>query len=158
MSHTIFSASPFKPAGYSQSVMPLAYRPVRARGLGQFDFGDIISEIIDPEDIGLSDIENLLEEFDNLIGQVPVGAVRGSFETRRDGCVAEGNLYKRYKCMYDLFQDIKAHLKNGGNGVTPTPTPTPTKPPEDTFPWVPVGIAAGIGVAALLYFAFKKKK
>jgi hypothetical protein len=155
MNHTLFSASPFKPAGFNQAVTPLGWRP----RMGQFDWRDIVGEIIDPEDLGLSDVENLLEEFDQLITEVPVGSVRDGFSKRRDDCVAEDNLYKRYKCLYDLFQDIKAHLKNGDKGVTPTPTPTPTaKPPEDTFPWVPVGIAAGVGVAALLYFAFRKKK
>lgn len=142
MSHTIFSASPFR-GGYGQAVIPLR----RSAGLG-----DVLSDML--EAVGLEDVTGLLVDLDGLIEQIPVGALRSDYEKRRNACMALGTV-AQYKCLYDLFQDIK-------NKKDEPVTPPPKTPPgtagqaQSTFPWTHVGIAAGVGVAALLYFAFKK--
>jgi len=145
MSHTIFSASPFR-GGYSHAVVP--FRLGGGRVDGVLDF------------LGLDedDAEGLLKPLDEAIAAVPVGALKSDFEKRRDGCMAE-KIISKYKCLYDLFQDVKSAIKDGDQAPPTGGTPTggaKTTPPSE-FPWVPVGIAAGVGVAALLYFAFKKK-
>jgi hypothetical protein len=147
MSHTIFSTSPFRPGGYSQAVVPIS--SVRTGGLRMGGFFDDALEAIG---ISPADLDELVGNLDQLIENVPVGVLRESYEKERDACMTKSSVTK-YKCLYDLFQKIK---DGGQSGATPPPPKRPS-PPPDTFPWVPVGIAAGITTAALLYFAFKKK-
>ncbi len=146
---SLFTASPFKPKGYAQAVVPI-------RRLGQDDLLDIFGDIIGADEINLSVVEDLLEEFDQLITAMPVGTLKDSYEKQREDCMEKSNLYSKYKCLYDLFQEVKRALKNGGDGKVPTPTRDP-KPKENGFPWVPVGIAAGVGLAAVIYLIVRSK-
>ncbi len=145
MKHTLFTASPFRPGGYTQSVTPL-YRSAR--------MGQGVDDIL--QDLGIGSLDELLGELDDLITRVPIGILKSGFEVRRAECMTKSTLPK-YNCLYELFQDAKRAARGeDGRAPVPTPTPTPAARPVDTFPWVPVGIAAGIGTAALLYFVFKK--
>lgn len=153
---SMFTASPFRPKGYNQSVM----RPhTLGERLGDWRdvIGGIIGELIDPEDFGLDDLEKLLGDFDDLLAEIPVGALKDSFEKRRDECLEKDNPYNRYTCLYQLAQDIKAHLEDEDKKPPATKDDTGRQPEENGFPWVPVGIAAGIGTAALLYLIFRPK-
>lgn len=111
----------------------------------------------------LDDLEDTLNEItglvDNLIEQVPVGALKSEYEQRRNACMKE-NIVKRYDCLYDLFQDIR----KGVDGDTEEPPPRPVfqpsqtqQPEESGFPYLWVG-AAGAAAIALIYFVVTSVK
>lgn len=141
--------SMFAPAAFGSSRMgfvplqrPIAYRPAR---IGQDWLEDIL------EDVGLSDVENITEELDQLLSEVPIGSVRESYETERDECLAKSNIVSKYKCLYDLFQKIKREYKDGRREPPPQTTPPPRpEEPENGFPVVPVAIG-GVVVAVIAY-------
>ena len=143
MNRSFFSASPFRP---SYGIQPLLER---RRTLGQDLLEDIFGEGTE------EDVEGLLGGLESLIGKLPVG-IAGPFTKRRDECLAKSNMFEKYKCLYDLFQDVKKAVKDEEERPT-TPT-TPPKPPakDGGFPIVPVAIGA-IAVAAIAFALFKSK-
>lgn len=147
--HTMFSASPFRPKGFTQAVIPAHRLGVSA--------DDVI-------DIGLDDLNEgtvgeLLGELDGALAAIPLGPLKSDYEARRTACLAKTNVVSKGTCLYELFQDVKRAIRDG-EGAAPVKTPTTPSTPQPTeseFPWVPVGIAAGIGTAALLYFVLRQK-
>ncbi len=153
VAHTLFSASPFKPKGYDQAVTP-----VHQLGLNLDDFVDFFGDFLGVDDLNAGNVDEFLSKLDSVIDELPVGAVKSGYTTRRAECMAKG-VPSKYLCLWDLFQDVKRTIRNG-DGVTPTTVTPPAVPPPSRaaeFPWVPVGIAAGIGTAALLYLVFRPK-
>jgi len=138
MNRSIFQASPFRP---SYGVQPIALgRPVR---IGQQPFvGNFLDDLTGGGDVG-----GILSEMDALILKLPVD-VAGNFSKKRDECVAKP-LISQYKCLYDLFQEIKKAYEGKG---TPVNTPPPP-PPKSELPILPIAIGA-VAAAALLYVAF----
>ena len=137
VAHTIFTASPFRPKGSSLAM-------VSANRTGQ--------------QLGFThdELDFLTQGLDALIDQAPIGVLRDSYSTRRTECMAKST-FRKYGCLYDLLQDIKDDAKSEGRDLPPLPTaPAPTPPKADTFPWVPVAIAAGLGTGALVYFVLRK--
>jgi hypothetical protein len=100
------------------------------------------------DDLTGGGVGEILSELDSLILKLPVD-VAGNFSRRRDECVAKP-LISQYKCLYDLFQDIKRAYRGDG---TPAPPVIPPKPPSTGLPILPIAIGA-VAVAGLLYFAF----
>jgi hypothetical protein len=139
MAHTMFSASPFRPGGYGQAVAPLSAPQM----------GNLFDDALDA--LGLSD---LLDELDKLINSLPVGALRSEYEKERARCMAMSSPSKQ-KCLYDLAQKVRKNEPL--TTAKPPPPATPTKPEGDSFPWIPVGIGAGVVVAAVLYSVLSKK-
>lgn len=132
MNRSMFQSSPFRA---SYGVQPIAMgRPVR---MGQL------------EDILGDDVTGLIGDLDGLILKLPVD-VAGNFSKRRDECVAKP-MISQYKCLYDLFQDIKKAYKDDGSPVAPPPPPPPVAKSE--LPILPIAIGA-VAAAALLYVAF----
>lgn len=132
MSRSMFQSSPFRA---SYGVQPIALgRTVR---MGQLD--DLLGE----------DITGLLSDFDSLLLKLPVD-VAGNFSKRRDECIAKP-MISQYKCLYDLYQDIKKAYKDDGSPAVPVVVPPPA--PKSEFPILPVAIGA-IAAAGLLYLAF----
>ncbi len=156
IAHTFFSASPFKPKGYDQ-----AMTPAHQLGLRIDDLFDFVGDFLGVEDINATAVSDLLKGLDDIIEVLPLGRVRDGFVARRTGCMGESNIVTKYTCLYNLAQDVRREVRDGDGGdPAPTPTPTPTGPPApsaDAFPWVPVGIAAGISTAALVYLVLRKK-
>ncbi len=153
VAHTFFSASPFKPKGYNQAVAP-----VHQLGLNLDDLVDFFGDFLGVEDLNAGNVDEFLAKLDSVIDELPVGAVKSGYSSRRAECMAKG-VPSKYLCLWDLFQDVKRTLRDG-DGIIPSPgTPPATPPPPraDEFPWVPVGIAAGIGTAALLYLVFRPR-
>jgi hypothetical protein len=103
------------------------------------------------DDLTGGDVGGLLKDLDELTLKLPVD-VAGNFSKRRDECVAKP-LILQYKCLYDLFQDMKKAYE-GKEPPKTTPVTTPP-PPKAEFPIVPVAIGA-VAAAALLYVAFGK--
>lgn len=149
--------SMFAPASFGRSQMgivslrrpmALARGPVARYGppaMGQ----DFLEDILD--DIGLSDIENITEELDQLLTEVPIGTVKESYQKRRDECM-DKSIISKYTCLYDLFQDIKRDLKDKDEGVPPKPptvTPTPKKK-ENGIPILPIAVG-GVVLAIIVY-------
>lgn len=142
MMRTVFQTSPF--GRNSITVERTGWRPVAGLGQGEDlldSFGGLAEELDE-----LSD--NLLD----LIDEVPVGSVKKEFETRRDECMTKST-FSKYNCLYDLFQDIKAHLKGQGAALPPPKTPT-KKPEPSTFPYIPVAIGS-VALVALIYVIAK---
>lgn len=94
-------------------------------------------------------VDALLKDLDTLLASVPVESA-GPFKIRRDACLAMDSIAK-YKCLYDLYEDIKKALKN----TAVTPYPAPPAPPE--IPWMWIGLA-GAGVLALVAIVSLAKK
>ena len=133
MNRSMFQSSPFRA---SYGVQPIAMgRPVR---MGQL------------EDILGDDVTGLIGDLDGLILKLPVD-VAGNFSKRRDECVAKP-MISQYKCLYDLFQDIKKAYKDDGSPVAPPPPPPPPVAKSE-LPILPIAIGA-VAAAALLYVAF----
>lgn len=127
MNRSIFQSSPFRP---SYGLQPASYN------MGQLE--DFLGE----------DITGLLGEFDSFLLKLPVD-VAGNYGKKRDECIAKPFL-RQYKCLYDLFQEIKKAYKDDGTPVTPTPT---KPPPKSELPILPIAIGA-VALTAILYFAF----
>jgi hypothetical protein len=137
MSRSLFSASPFRPV--------YGNRTVRLHGLGQDDIKDIFG------DVG-EDVTKLVGDLDQYIEKLPVG-VAGPYAQRRDDCMRKSTL-EQYKCLYDLFQDIKKALKDEEERPTVTPGPTIKPSASGGLPIVPI-VIGGIATAAVLYAVFK---
>lgn len=136
MSRSMFQASPFR-ASYG-------VQPMRAI-MGQQTFqGNLLDDIT-----GSGDVGGLLRDLDDLTLKLPVD-VAGNFSKRRDECIAKP-LISQYKCLYDLFQDMKKAVE--GKDGKPAPPPPPPPPPKAEFPIVPVAIGA-VAAVAILYVAF----
>jgi hypothetical protein len=131
MNRSLFQSSPFRST--------YGLHPVRPRGLGQLDD---LTEAVQP----------LLDEFDSFISKLPI-EVAGPYAKRRDECMAKSTL-SQYKCLYDLFQDVKRAYKDDGSPTAPAPVKPSTPPPSSGLPLLPIA-AGAVGLAALLYFAFK---
>lgn len=134
MTRSLFSMSPFR-AGYD-------LQPAR---LG---LGSLLDDITDL----VGDVGPLLKDFDAALAKLPVG-VAGPFAARRDECLKKSTVEK-YKCLYDLFQDVKKALKDEEDKVSPAPAPVQPQPSGSGFPVVPV-VIGGIAAAAILYAVFK---
>ena len=135
MSRSMFQASPFRPS--------YGVQPVRVV-MGQQNFqGNLL------DDLTGGDVGGIMKDLDELILKLPVD-VAGNYSKRRDECIAKP-LISQYKCLYDLFQDIKKAYKGDGTPVAPPPPPPP--PPKSEFPIVPVAIGA-VAAVAILYVAF----
>lgn len=133
--HSLFQASPFRP---SYGVQPMVV-------MGQREFqGNFL------DDLTGGDVGGIMKDLDELILKLPVD-VAGNYSKRRDECIAKP-LISQYKCLYDLFQDIKKAYKGDGTPVA-TPPPPPPPPPKSEFPIVPVAIGA-VALVAVLYAAF----
>ncbi len=106
------------------------------------------------EDLGLDD---LIKDFDNLIAEVPVGVVKESYQKRRDECM-DKSVASRYMCLYNLFQDVKREIKDGGGSDTP---PLVLPPKEDEPPsnwgWVP-WVAGGVLAVGATYAIIQSTK
>lgn len=138
MNRSMFQSSPFR-ASYGVQPIALA-RTVR---IGQQPFvGNFLDDLTGGGDVG-----GILSEMDALILKLPVD-VAGNFSKKRDECVAKP-LISQYKCLYDLFQEIKKAYEGKG---TPVNTPPPP-PPKSELPILPIAIGA-VAAAALLYVAF----
>lgn len=137
MNRSFFQSSPFRPSyGLQPMLQPARYQVQ----MGQ----DIISDIFG------GDISALSKDFDSFLLKLPVD-VAGNFSKRRDECIAKPTL-SQYKCLYDLFQDMKKAYKGDGTPVTP-PVNTPPPAPKSELPILPIAIGA-VAAAGLLYFAF----
>ncbi len=137
MNRSLFSVSPFRP---SYGLQPVGR-------LGQ-DF---------LEDLGLDDIDELTGQLDDVIAQLPVGTA-GPFAKRRDECVAKSNVLEKYKCLYDLFQDVKGALRGEEEKQPPVQPPAPRPAAkEGGFPIVPVAIG-GIVVIGVAYMIIRGGK
>jgi hypothetical protein len=136
MSRSMFQASPFR-ASYG-------VQPVRVMGQPVFQ-GNFF------DDLTGGDVGGIMKDLDELILKLPVD-VAGNYSKRRDECIAKP-LISQYKCLYDLFQDIKKAYKGDGTPVATPPPPPP--PPKSEFPIVPVAIGA-VAAVAILYMAFGK--
>lgn len=128
MNRSIFQSSPFRP---SYGLQPARYN------MGQGILDDITG----------GSVSEILKTLDEWILKLPLD-VAGNYSKRRDACVAKP-FWSQYKCLYDLFQDIKRDFKDGPSAPPVTPTP---KPPSG-IPILPIAIG-GIAAAALLYLAF----
>jgi len=104
------------------------------------------------DDLTGGDVGSILGDLDQLILKLPVD-VAGNYSKRRDECIAKP-LISQYKCLYDLFQDIKKAYKDDGTPAKPPPPPPPP-PPKSELPIVPIAIGA-VAAVALLYVAFGK--
>jgi len=138
MSRSLFQASPFRPS--------YGVRAVRVV-MGQQPF---VGNFLDDQTGG--DVGSILGDLDQLILKLPVD-VAGNYSKRRDECIAKP-LISQYKCLYDLFQDIKKAYKDDGTPAKPPPPPPPP-PPKSELPIVPIAIGA-VAAVALLYVAFGK--
>ena len=144
----MFRASPFR---QSYGVQPMGDRglgyPVRI-AMGQQVFqGNLL------DDVTGGDVGGLLKDLDELTLKLPVD-VAGNFSKRRDECVAKP-LILQYKCLYDLFQDMKKAYE--GKEPPKTTPPPPPPPPKSEFPIVPVAIGS-VAAVALLYVLFGRGK
>ncbi len=137
MIRSMFQPSPFRPA---YGVQPARYA-----------MGNFLDDLFGGGSSG--DVGALLKDLDELTLKLPVD-VAGNFSKRRDECVAKP-LISQYKCLYDLFQDMKKAYEGKEPAKQPV-TPPPPPPPKSEFPIVPVAIGA-VGLAAILYFAFGRK-
>jgi hypothetical protein len=135
MSRSMFQASPFR-ASYG-------VQPVRVMGQPVFQ-GNFL------DDLTGGDVGGIMKDLDELILKLPVD-VAGNYSKRRDECIAKP-LISQYKCLYDLFQDIKKAYKGDGTPTAPPPPPPPP-PAKSEFPIVPVAIGA-VAAVAILYAAF----
>jgi hypothetical protein len=117
--------------------------------------GGVIDDIL--EDIGLDEVDDLLGGLDELIADVPVGALKDDYQKRRDACL-EKSLPTKYTCLYDLFQDVKRALRDKDDDLPPKPTLTADKAEADSWGWVPwaVGGVAAAGVVFAIIQATKK--
>ena len=153
IAHTLFSASPFKPKGYNQAVVPAH----RMGGLD--DWVDFFGDFLGVDDINAGNVNEFLGKIDDLIDALPVGGVKKNFKDQRAECMTK-NLFRKYDCLWGLFQDVKRAVRDEDGGAPIDITPPPATSPvsrADEFPWVPVGIAGGITVAALVYLVVRKK-
>lgn len=107
-------------------------RPVQPRSA---QMGDILDDIS-------GQATALLKDLDALIAALPVESA-GPFKVRRDACLAMES-FAKYKCLYDLYNDIKKALNN----TTPNAYPAPVAAPA-AIPWMWIGIA-GAGALALV--------
>lgn len=111
-------------------------------------FSDIVSDIL-PDDI-----TGILGELDSLIAKLPVNLV-GQYSARRDECLKE-NILKKYKCLYNLAQDIKKSAQSGGGQGLPVNPPISTTTAPSEFPIIPV-VIGGVAAAALVYALTRPK-
>jgi hypothetical protein len=132
MNRSIFQASPFRSS--------YGLQPVRQTVMGGW-LDDLTTEITG-EDVG-----GLLADMDSLIAKLPVDAA-GNYGKKRDDCLAKPTI-AQYKCLYDLFQEIKNHK----DSAAPPVTPPAVKPAATSLPIVPIAIGA-VALAGVLYFAF----
>lgn len=139
MIRSMFQASPFRQS--------YGLQPMNDRALGQPVRLVMGQNILD--DLTGGDVSGLLKDLDELTLKLPVD-VAGNFSKRRDECVAKP-LISQYKCLYDLFQDMKKAYE--GKEPPKTTPPPPPPPPKSEFPIVPVAIGA-VAAVALLYVAF----
>jgi hypothetical protein len=131
MNRSIFQSSPFRPA--------YGLQPIRQQAtMGQSIF----------DELG-GDVTAINTELDSWIKQLPVD-VAGHFSQRRDACLAKP-IISQYKCLYDLFQDIKKAVE--GKNQTPPVVPPPSPAPSSGLPILPIAIGA-VALAGVLYFAF----
>lgn len=138
MNRSIFQSSPFRPAqGFQPSAV--RYRIGQQQRVNNF-FDDLTG----------GDVTGILKDLDDLFLKLPVD-VAGNFAKRRDECIAKP-LISQYKCLYDLFQDMKKAYEGKEPAKTPPPAPPPP-PPKEEFPIVPVAIGA-VAAVAILYVAF----
>ena len=137
MNRSIFQSSPFRPAhGFQPAAV--RYRIGQQQRVNNF-FDDLTG----------GDVTGILKDLDELFLKLPVD-VAGNYSKRRDECIAKP-LISQYKCLYDLFQDMKKAYEGKTPSTTPPPPPPP--PPKSEFPIVPVAIGA-VAAVAILYAAF----
>lgn len=129
------------PSRHTPSAAPRAamLQPV-ARG---YAMGDLFDDL-------KGQVDTLAKDLDGLIAGLPVESA-GPFKARRDECLTKDSVAK-YKCLYDLYGDIKKALNN----PTPNPYPVPVAAPSQ-IPWMWIGVA-GAGVVALLAIVALAKK
>jgi len=133
MNRSIFHSSPFRPS--------YGVQPVRVMGQPVFQ-GNFF------DDLTGGDVGGILKDLDDLFLKLPV-EVAGNYSKRRDECIAKP-LISQYKCLYDLFQDMKKAVE----GKTPAPVPLPPPPPpKSELPILPIAIG-GVAAVTLLYLAF----
>lgn len=139
---SIFQASPFRPA---YGLQPVRY------GMGAIQtvrMGDWL------DDLTGGSTDAILAELDSWIVKLPVGAA-GDYTKKRDECMAKSTI-SQYKCLYDLFQEIKRDYKDDGSPTAAPPVVPPTpKPAASGLPILPIAIGA-VGLAGLLYFVLGK--
>lgn len=133
MNRSIFQSSPFRPA---YGLQPIRQQATMGQGI--------------LDELG-GDANAINNELESWIRQLPVD-VAGHFSQRRDACLAKP-IISQYKCLYDLFQDIKKAVE-GKNQPPPVVVPPPT-PPSSGLPILPIAIGA-VALAGILYFAFGK--
>lgn len=133
MNRSIFQSSPFRS---TYGIHPIRQQAVMGQGF--------------LDELG-GDAGALNAELESWIKQLPVD-VAGNFSKRRDDCLAKP-IISQYKCLYDLFQDIKKAVE-GKNQAPPVVAPPPPAQ-ASSLPILPIAIGAVV-VAGALYFAFGK--
>lgn len=119
-----------------------APRPMGLRSAPQ-RMGDIFDDM-------KAQVDGLQKDLDDLLAKVPVEAA-GPFKIRRDACLALDSIAK-YKCLYDLYADIKKALNNTAPTTYPAPVPAPAE-----IPWMWIGFA-GAGALALVAIVSLSRK
>lgn len=97
------------------------------------------------------DIDSLTQGIRDLLREVPpevLGTYQGEL-SRCERLVAQGGvtgLLAGGKCLYELFQDLKAVVEERRRQQPPAAPPA-TQPPPSGFPVLPVALAAAAGLA-----------
>lgn len=112
--------------------------------LGMRNSGERMGDLVDDMKV---QVDALLKDLDGLLAAVPVEAA-GPFKARRDACLAMDSIAK-YKCLYDLYGDIKKALNN--TAVIPYPAPKPA--PDNTWMWVGIASAGALALVAIVSLA-----
>jgi len=133
VNRSLFQSSPFRSA--------YGIQPMRRPLMGQEGFLEDLT----------GDLAPLMADLDSWIMKLPVD-VAGNYAKRRDECMAKST-FSQYKCLYDLFQDIKREYRDDGEPVNPVVKPTPPPPPASSLPLLPIALGA-VGLGAILYIAF----
>lgn len=127
---------------------PLATRPAGRPAASRARMGDIFEDI-------QKELGPLTSELDALIAKIPVETA-GPFKARRDECLAKSSTFSKYKCLYDLFRDVKNALEEGGAPTGTQYVPPPPPPQESQIPWLWIGMGAGaLALVGVLAFATK---
>lgn len=136
MNRSLFQASPFRPA--------YGLQPVRAQSVMGSWLDDITGGLTD-------EVKPLLDELDSWIMKLPVD-VAGNYSKRRDECMAKPT-FSQYKCLYDLFQEIKN--RDDAPAAPPKPPAASPAPASTGIPSWAIAIG-GVALAGVLYAAFGK--
>lgn len=139
-------ALPVVPArgGHTPLPAPRALASTWHPAVSPSGLGDIFDDI-------KAQVDTLLKDLDGLIAGLPVEAA-GPFKARRDDCMKK-DWFPKYKCLYDLYEDIKKALNN----PSPNPHPLPTVQAPAPIPWMWIGIAGAGALALVAIVALARK-